>query len=247
MKRQYPLKGLAPRDVVSRSICDEIARQQTPYVYLNATQLEAAAWEHHFPGIFELCQSAGMDPRQECIPVIPAAHYSCGGIATSVKGETAVEGLYVIGESACTGLHGANQLVSNSLLEASLMATALASAMARQEFTEATFAAPPEKVVVHDTTLDETAGRLMDEIRQIVQKGCGIVKTRKGLRKASLQLQVLEITAERSLPENNLQLHQLKMVLNTTIMLTKSCREQTENKGVYCNKDWKKEAVEAFS
>src|SRR5690606_34253860 len=101
-----------------------------PYVFLDGTRIDAHEWENHFPGILKICQNADIDPRKQWIPVVPAAHYSCGGIATDETGLTGVSHLFVLGETACTGLHGANRLASNSLLEATVMATSLASTIA---------------------------------------------------------------------------------------------------------------------
>lgn len=247
MEEEHPLKELAPRDIVSRMITTEIARQQKPYVYLDATSLPEPEWEHHFPGIFQLCDQAGIDPRKQWIPVVPAAHYSCGGIATSVKGSTSVERLFVIGESACTGLHGANRLASNSLLEATLMAAELAKEIARKGLGAfpPVISALPE--LHYSRALDEQATALLQQLRKSVQEGGGIIKSRKGLLKAYLQLQELQERIEETLPEKSLQAHQLKMALHTAMMLFRSCLEQTENRGGYFNTTLENHAMEAYS
>ncbi|MFM7050982.1 MAG: L-aspartate oxidase [Planctomycetota bacterium] len=117
MEGRHPLAELAPRDVVSRGIVEHLAQTQDPCVYLDARPLGAAGFEKRFPGLFRLLAGYGIDPGAAPIPVMPAAHYTIGGIWTDHDGRTNVPGLYAAGESACNGLHGANRLASNSLLE----------------------------------------------------------------------------------------------------------------------------------
>ncbi|MHA6513172.1 L-aspartate oxidase [Tessaracoccus sp. Z1128] len=112
------LLELAPRDVVSAAIMAELSRSGAPHVWLDATFFGRERWEHHFPGILALCRGRGVDPVTERIPVHPAAHYACGGVAADLHGRTSVPGLYAVGEVAATGVHGANRLASNSLTEA---------------------------------------------------------------------------------------------------------------------------------
>ncbi|MHA6508167.1 L-aspartate oxidase [Tessaracoccus sp. Y1736] len=114
----HPLLELAPRDVVSAAIMAHLERTGAPHVWLDATFFGRAKWEAHFPGILALCRGRGVDPVTERIPVHPAAHYACGGVAADLSGRTSVQGLFAVGEVAATGVHGANRLASNSLTEA---------------------------------------------------------------------------------------------------------------------------------
>lgn len=114
----HPLLELAPRDVVSAAIMSHLDRTGAPHVWLDATFFGRERWERHFPGILALCRGRGVDPVSEPIPVHPAAHYMCGGVAADLHGRTSVPGLYAVGEVAATGVHGANRLASNSLTEA---------------------------------------------------------------------------------------------------------------------------------
>lgn len=114
----HPLLELAPRDVVSAAIMAYLERTGAPHVWLDATFFGRAKWEAHFPGILALCRGRGVDPVTQRIPVHPAAHYACGGVAADLHGRTSVPGLYAVGEVAATGVHGANRLASNSLTEA---------------------------------------------------------------------------------------------------------------------------------
>jgi L-aspartate oxidase len=130
MQGVHPLEDLAPRDVVAAAITRRMADLDDDHVYLDATHLEAAVFARRFPTVLAACRSVGVDPSAEPIPVAPAAHFACGGVVSSVDGRTGVIGLYAVGEVARTGLHGANRLASNSLLEGLVVGARAARAVA---------------------------------------------------------------------------------------------------------------------
>jgi L-aspartate oxidase len=183
MAGRHPLADLAPRDVVAKAIMSVMAETGTDHVYLDGTHLGEDLWEHRFPTIRASCLSHGIDPVREPIPVVPAAHYASGGVKTDLHGRTSIHGLYACGEAACTGVHGANRLASNSLLEGLVFAERIAADLAtclppRQE------PAPDARApgLLEPGATDQIQ-HLMTERAGVLRSGPGLVAAADALRK----------------------------------------------------------------
>lgn len=195
MARYDRRKDLAPRDIVARAIDSEMKQSGAPHVWLDARGESAEVIRDRFPNIYDHCAERGISLEKDMIPVVPAAHYLCGGVATNLDAETSLGGLYACGEVACTGLHGANRLASNSLLEAVVMATRGAESLKRylSELEPAAFKLPDWK----DGDFRNSDERVilshnLDELKRALWDYVGIVRTTKRLDRARTRIQNLD-------------------------------------------------------
>ena len=191
MSAYHPMADLAPRDVVARAIDNEMKRSGAPHVWLDITHRSAAFLRGRFPKIYQTCHKLGLDMAEDMIPVVPAAHYVCGGVATTLAAETSLPGLYACGEVACTGLHGANRLASNSLLEAVVMAHRGAEAVDSylRTATASAFRIPPW-VDLGGGTEDErvVVAHNWDELRRTMWDYVSIMRTTRRLERARTRI-----------------------------------------------------------
>lgn len=177
----HPQAELAPRDVVAVAMHQVMMESGAEHLWLDARALRPEIWREHFPTVFDVCQNAGVDPSKEMIPVVPGAHYFCGGIKTDLDGRTSVPGLYAVGEVACTGVHGANRLASNSLTESLHFGTRAGRAAPNEE--DAWRWTPSdgahEVVALSSRTLDAS---VRSRITENMQRECGISRDATGLQ-----------------------------------------------------------------
>ncbi|MEU7721883.1 L-aspartate oxidase [Streptomyces tibetensis] len=199
MVGQHELAELAPRDIVAKGILRRMQEQDAEHMYLDGRHFGAEMWEHRFPTILAACRAHGIDPVTAPVPVAPAAHYASGGVRTDSHGRTTVPGLYACGEVACTGVHGANRLASNSLLEGLVYAERIAADIAANGL-HTRVPQPVEHPEVPEHPLQTPQARFA--IQRIMTGGAGVLRSAGSLAKAADQLQRLHTDAREALAEN---------------------------------------------
>lgn len=231
---------LAPRDVVARAIDYEMKRHGLDCVHLDISHQSPAFLQEHFPNILARCAELGIDITKEPIPVVPAAHYTCGGVLTDLAGRTDLPGLFAIGETACTGLHGANRLASNSLVECMVFARAAAQAIAAAPAVE--LPALPQWDDSRVTDADECVviSHNWDELRRFMWDYVGIVRTNKRLDRAAhrialLQGEIHEFYSHFHVTRDLLELRNLVQVAE---LIVRSAQMRRESRGLHFSRDY---------
>ena len=237
----YDERGeLAPRDIVARAIDHEMKKQGADCMYLDARPLGKDLILSHFPNIHQRLLEVSLDMTKEAIPVVPAAHYLCGGVQTDLHGRTPIAGLYAIGETACTGLHGANRLASNSLLECLVMADFCTKDMLEQSIS------PPPLVPAWDESgiVPETERiqikQNWDEIRATMSHYVGIVRSSERLRRARRRIRLIqeEIASyywKHPVSQDLLELRNLALVAE---LIIQSAQQRHESRGLHYSTDY---------
>jgi L-aspartate oxidase len=244
MPEHDPRAELAPRDVVARAIDFEMKKGGFDCVYLDISHQPLAFIQEHFPNIYARCLELGIDMAKQPIPVVPAAHYTCGGVRTDLSARTDVEGLFAVGETACTGLHGANRLASNSLVECMVFARAATNLIANSIATQTggTSPVPPAWDDSRVTDADESVviSHNWDELRRFMWDYVGIVRTNKRLERAEhrialLQNEIQEFYAHFHVTRDLLELRNLVQVAE---LIVRSAQARHESRGLHFSRDY---------
>lgn len=241
MHRFDKRQELAPRDIVARAIDHEMKRLGADCVYLDISHRPAAFIEGHFPNISARCRELGIDITREPIPVVPAAHYTCGGVLVDRNGVTDLPGLYAIGEVSCTGLHGANRLASNSLLECLVYARSSADhILGRLSDPPPQLRVPDwDESQVRDSDEDVVLAHNWDELRRFMWDYVGIVRTDKRLQRAQRRLDLLrqEIHEYYSHYRVSNDLIELRNLVHVAELIVRSALSRPESRGLHFNLD----------
>ena len=240
------MKSRAPRDVVARAIDSEMKRTGEECVYLDIRHHSEEKLRLRFPNIFRRCLEAGINMAEDLIPVVPAAHFVCGGIATGLNGESSLKGLYAVGESACTGLHGANRLASNSLLEALVMSRCAAEAI-DANFTSLSKNLPEKSENLHwvsgnatDSDEQVVITHNWDEIRRFMWDYVGIYRTDKRLERAKNRIKLIRKEIEKYYWDFlvTADLIELRNIATVAELIIDSAMLRKESRGLHYNADY---------
>ena len=242
MERYDERKDLAPRDIVARAIDNEMKINGTEYVFLDCRHFTKEKFTEHFPNIYDKCISIGIDITKDMIPVSPAAHYSCGGVQTDSVGKTSITNLYSAGECACTGLHGANRLASNSLLEAMVFAHRgyldavknigqLSFQQNIPDWKADGTSAPKEMILITQS---------LKEMKLLMSDYVGIVRNNERLQRANRRLDLLHEETEALFKRTVVspQLCELRNMITVAYLIVKSAEFRHESRGLHFNTDY---------
>ena len=248
---RYDSRGsLAPRDIVARAIDNEMKIWGDDHLWLDCTHLEPEALKDHFPNVYQHCLSRGIDITKDLIPIVPAAHYSCGGIQVDMDGQSSIDRLYALGEVSSTGLHGANRLASNSLIEA-VVYSHRAAIHSQKRLAELGF---EEKIPDWDykgtTHLEEMVliTQSLREVQFIMNNYVGIVRSDLRLERAMVRLEILYEETENLYKKSlvSKKLCELRNIINVGYIIIKMAKSRKESIGLHYSIDYPKSAVSEF-
>ena len=256
MENYHPQGCLAPRDVVARAIDNELKKRGEDYVLLDATHLDKEGLRSHFPTIYQKCLSYNLDVTEEPIPVVPAAHYICGGVVTDLDGRTSIEGLFAGGEVACTGVHGANRLASNSLLEAVVFSDRAVKGTVKY-WKEHKGKLPLIPTWSDEGTFDPEEWVLISHDKQEIQRlmwdYVGIVRATHRLKRAQERIQLIAKEVEDFYRKTRVTegLIELRNITTVALLIIESAMRRKESRGLHYildypntdDKHWKKDTI----
>ena len=239
---------LAPRDVVARAIDFEMKRHGVDHVWLDATHLDPAFLKSHFPTIYARCLARGIDITQQPIPVVPAAHYTCGGVVTDLAGRCDLPGLYAVGETTYTGLHGANRLASNSLLECVVLGKTCAENILQQSPQSAPVVPAWDESQVEDADEQVVIANNWDELRLLMWNYVGIVRTTRRLERALHRIELLkdEIQDYYANFRVTSDLLELRNLVACAELIVRSALMRHESRGLHFSRDFPHELPVSF-
>jgi L-aspartate oxidase len=244
MKDYHEMGELAPRDIVARAIDDTMKKRGEPYVLLDITHRPANDIIHHFPSIYERCKKLGIDITTDPIPVVPAAHYMCGGVATDLLGRTAIQDLYACGETTCTGVHGGNRLASNSLLECLVFSHRIADDIKKT----GNLSFPIESKDIPDWNKEGTTNteewvlisHNLGEVKSIMSNYVGIVRSNLRLERALRRLNLIseEVKDYYNRTTVSLGLLELRNLVKVADLIVRSALKRKESRGLHFSTDY---------
>ncbi len=239
MEKVHPLKDLAPRDIVARAIHEQLKLHVIDFVYLDITHLGQKELQYHFPNIFRNCLDLGINISKDMIPVVPAAHYMCGGIKVNTQSESSIQGLYACGEASCTGVHGANRLASNSLLE-SVVFSNRAWLNSKKYLADTIPMLRTKRHYFNKSQNDNWLGKTT-QLKELMWNQVGIVRTTAELEDALARVKKfhLKLKSSKSFPKETLEDFQTyKNLVDCALVMIKSALNRKESRGLHFVKDY---------